>query len=60
MIGARLGLVQTMEDESFWNLCIRVWMKIRVDKPLQRELFVTDGEGQKHWVYFRYEKFLEF
>lgn len=31
-----------------------------VDKPFQRGLFVTDGEGWKQWVYFRYEKLLIF
>lgn len=35
-------------------------MKIWVDKPLQRGLFVTDGVGWKSWVYVRYEKLPEF
>lgn len=35
-------------------------VNIRVDKPLQRGLFVTDGEGCRSWVYFLYEKLSEF
>lgn len=47
LISARVSIVQAMEDESFWNRCIRFMVKIRVDKPLQCGLFVTDGESQK-------------
>lgn len=49
-----------MKNENLWNKCIRVRVKILVDKLLLRGLFVNDGMGRKKWVYFRYESLLEF
>lgn len=49
-----------MEDERLWDKCIRFRVTIRVDKPLQRGLFVSTEAGSRSWVYFRYEKLPEF
>lgn len=60
LIGAKMGMVQQVEDDSLWNRCIRFKVKIRVDKPLQLELFVKDSDSRRSWVYFHYEKLPEF
>lgn len=60
VIGAKLEVVLQVEDERSWDKCIRFRVTISVDRPLQRGLFVIDGEGRRTWVYVRYERLPEF
>lgn len=60
LIGAKMGTVQQVEDESLWNRCIQFKVKILVDKLLQLGLFVKDSESRRSWVCFCYEKLPEF
>lgn len=60
LLGAKVGVVQQVEEEQLWNRCIRIRVKLRVDKPLQRGLFLNDSAGRRTWVYFRYERLPEF
>lgn len=60
MVGTKLGVVLQVEDGLLWDKCIRFRATIRLDKPLQRGIFVTTGEIRRHWVYFCYEKLPEF
>ena len=58
-IGGRIGTVEEVEkrrSNDSLSLFMRVRVSISVSKPLRRGYFVSDSEGNRTWLSFKYEK----
>ena len=57
-VGGRLGVVEDVEkrwqkDIPNFFMCVKV--ALLLSKPLRREAFLADSNGQKYWVTFKHE-----
>jgi hypothetical protein len=62
-IGRSIGLVQKVassDDERGGENCMRVWVRLEVNRPLCRGRLVNLEEGKKSWIAFRYERLPNF
>uniref|UniRef100_A0A2N9G219 Uncharacterized protein n=1 Tax=Fagus sylvatica TaxID=28930 RepID=A0A2N9G219_FAGSY len=62
-IGRSIGLVQTVassDDERGGENCMRVRVRLAVNRPLCRGRLVNLEEGKKSWIAFRYERLQNF
>ena len=58
-IGGRIGAVEEVEKQrsnDSLSLFMRVRVSISVSKPLRRGCFVSDSEGNRTWLSFKYER----
>ena len=62
-IGGRIGMVEEVEKQrsnDSLSLFIRVRVSVFVSKPLKRGCFVSDSEGNRTWLNFKYERLVMF
>ena len=58
-IGGRIGTVEEVEkrrSNDSQSLFMRVRVSISVSKPLRRGCFVSDSDGNRTWLNFKYER----
>ena len=58
-VGSRLGVVEDVERrrrQDMQNYFLRVCVALPISKPLRRGGFITDSDGVRTWVKFKYER----
>ena len=58
-IGGRIGTVKEVEKQrsnDSQSLFMRVRVSISVSKPLRRGCFISDSDGNRTWLNFKYER----
>ena len=58
-IGSRLSKVIEVDKrllQAEQAKFMRIWVEIPIDKPLHRGWNITNAEGERCWIIFRYER----